>query len=108
MDENPIQKRNRLKREIAQGAENLKSKKRELERLSANCRHEWGPTETAFIHHKGYTIPGDALGTMGVDHRGPFYVSPKTDKRWKRVCTKCGEIDYTTSVNKTTVETPKW
>jgi hypothetical protein len=108
MDENDIQKRARLEREVKESKEKLRSANDALGALGRQCRHDWGETETAFIHHKGYQFQGDPPGTMGVDRQLPFYVQPKTDKRWKRVCKKCGETDYTTSIKKNVVETPNW
>ncbi len=60
------------------------------------CSHQWGKTVWCGEHKEGYTIPGDAPGTMGVDWRGPIYVSPKTIDKWQRTCTLCGKEEFTT------------
>lgn len=97
--------------------DDINKKKRELElaesalaKADRNCGHVWGDAVAAHIRHEGYTIPGDPPGTMGVDHRGPTYVSPRTEKRWKRVCQKCGKVEYTSRVAKETkvIEKPRW
>jgi len=51
--------------------------------------------EADHIYHKAYTYPGDAPGTMGVDHCGPIDVPPRTEERWKRTCTICGKVEIT-------------
>jgi hypothetical protein len=45
---------------------------------------------------------------MGGNWRGPCYVPAYTEKRWKRVCKKCGKVEYTQQTEKHTTETPKW
>jgi hypothetical protein len=65
---------------------------RELER---DCKHSWGETEPADIYHPAYHFPGDSPGTMGVDRQLPMDVPARTEKRWRRVCKKCGRIEHT-------------
>lgn len=79
-----------------------------LHALEYQCGHSWGDPIPDHIYHEGYTCPGDAPGTMGVDFRGPCYVSPRTEKQWKRVCKKCGKVEYTKSIQTETVEKPKF
>lgn len=45
---------------------------------------------------------------MGVDWRGPTYVEPKTEKRWKRTCRICGEVEYTTKTTTQVTERPSF
>lgn len=73
-----------------------------------NCVHQWGKVEAAHIYTPGYTIPGDPPGTMGVDWRGPVDVPSKTEYRWKRVCSICGEIQYTSSTEDEVIKHPKF
>ena len=83
----------------------------ELQTYQDNCRHVWGETKYTPIHHKGYTIPGDKPGTMGVDYRGPCYVEPRTEDRWTRECNICGLEQITSKADKKPVEivkVPRW
>ena len=90
----------------------LEAAKRKLDRVERDCGHEgnWGKEEYTPEHRSGYTIPGDAPGTMGVDRRGPTHVPAETIKRWERKCSQCGKVQVTDSVNKATEvkETPRW
>lgn len=65
MEETPLQKRQRLDREIAQKMRDLDRKVDERDRLVKSCSHNWGPTQSDHIHHKGYRCPGDPPGTGG-------------------------------------------
>lgn len=102
---NEIQK---LRADIIELKDRLRTMEGYLNHRIKGCQHEWSPTETAFIYEKGYTIPGDPPGTMGVDWRGPCYVEPKTTKRWKRTCQICGEIQYTEHTTQEVIEHPKF
>jgi hypothetical protein len=108
MDENPIQKRDRLEREIKEYTRKLKKAQNALADIDRYCQHEWGETENADIYHRGYRTQGDPVGTMGIDRQLPMSVPSSTEKRWKRVCKKCAKIDYTKNVNKNVTETPRW
>ena len=108
MEETPLQKRQRLNQEIEADAEALKRKKEALSRIDRECQHVWGETIPDHIYHKAYTIPGDPPGTMGVDWRGDCHVPAKTEKRWKRVCKKCGKVEHTSRTTKKEVETPRF
>lgn len=107
-NETPKQKRERLQRDIELAQQTIDRAKGEIERLDRSCRHEWGEAIYCPIYHEAHTIPGDPPGTMGVDWRGPCHVPARTDKRWKRVCKLCGKVEFTTSVNRETVETPRF
>lgn len=74
----------------------------------SQCKHSWTDPVAAHIRHEGYTIPGDPPGTMGIDWRGPTYVEPKTEKRWKRNCRICGEVEYTTKTTTQVTERPSF
>jgi hypothetical protein len=108
MEENAIQKRARLEKEIEEFKRKLKKAQNALADIDRYCQHEWGEEENADIYHKGYRSPGDPVGTMGVDRRFACSVPSRTEKRWKRVCKKCNKIDYTKCTNETTVKTPRW
>lgn len=82
--------------------------KSKLLEVIRNCQHRWGQVQPDHIYEEGYTIPGDPVGTMGVDWRGPVYVQPKQTKRWKRVCQNCGEEQFTTNVRSEVIEHPKF
>jgi hypothetical protein len=97
-----------LRDEINLSERELEIKKMRLARMVNSCQHKWGSTQAAHVYQAAYTIPGDPPGTMGVDWRGPTYVSAKTDKRWKRVCEVCGKEEFTTATDKTVTETPKF
>lgn len=72
------------------------------------CQHAWGAVQANHIYHEGYTIPGDAPGTMGIDWRGPTYVPSRTEKRWTRVCKLCGKTEHTSNTTKHVSETPSF
>lgn len=97
-----------LKSEIRLLEQKLSDKKDELTLIILKCSHTWGPVESDHIFERGYTIPGDPPGTMGVDYRGPVYVDAKTIKRWRRECFKCGKVEYTSNVEQHITETPKF
>jgi len=86
----------------------LQHLKLQLVEAIRDCPHKWTAPIAVHIYHKGYTIPGDPPGTMGVDWRGSCYVEPKTEKRWKRTCTVCGHIEYTFNVEQRVEEVPKF
>jgi hypothetical protein len=94
-NETPIQRAEHLKREIKASRDQLDQKEKELDQLYRTCNHQWGETVYAPEHIEGYEIPGDEPGTMGVDFRGPVYVSPKTIRKWKRTCKICGLVQIT-------------
>ena len=89
-------------------ASQLTAAQRRLTALERQCQHDWSPAVDASIYHKAYRIEGDKPGTMGVDWRGPMDVPASTERRWSRRCRKCGKVEFTTSTNKTTTETPRF
>jgi hypothetical protein len=74
---------------------NLQMKKVTLDQLRRTCPHKWSPVTNDPIVREGYQDPGDPVGTMGVDWRGPMYVPRQGIKRWKRSCSECGTVEYT-------------
>jgi hypothetical protein len=76
----------------SQKAEGLQLK---LKALRRDCRHKWSAVVYDPIVTPAYTDPGDPPGTMGVDFRGPCYVPKHERARWKRVCSECGDVEYT-------------
>ena len=86
----------------------LQECKADLARMEASCRHQWGEAVHCPIIEKAYTAPGDPPGTMGVDWRGPTYVPAKTTNQWSRTCKLCDKVEFTTNVNKSTVESPRF
>jgi hypothetical protein len=86
----------------------LKHLKLQLGEAIRDCPHKWTTPIADHIYHKGYTIPGDPPGTMGVDWRGPVDVPSKTEKRWKRTCTVCGHVEFTSKVEQRIEEFPRF
>ncbi len=84
----------------------LESEKSRLNAIFRNCRHEWSDIKYDPIHHPGYTIPGDPVGTMGVDWRGPSYVPAQTTKQWKRTCKCCSLTQVTARTRKQSIAGP--
>ena len=97
-----------MRERVAKLETDLKEAKSALSLYVSGCRHSWGKVESAHIYEKSYTIPGDPPGTMGVDWRGPTYVPAKETKRWKRVCSECGEEEFTTRTEQHVTHTPKF
>ncbi len=91
----------RLKEDLARAEANLNNEIR-------NCSHNWSPAIAAHIYEKAYTIPGDPPSYGGVDHWFDCYVPAREQKRWKRICVNCGEVQYTSNTNKQITETPKF
>lgn len=85
-----------LRDEIAYLEKSLESKKRQLAEMYTKCTHAWGEVKYNPILIQGFTVPGDPVGTMGVDWRGPCHVESRTERLWERVCKKC-ELKQTTS-----------
>ncbi len=76
---------------------------REIADAERSCNHQWGPVRDVGEYIEGYTIPGDAPGTMGVDWRGPCYVPGRTIPKWERTCAKCGKVETTSRVTEEVV-----
>ncbi len=98
----------RLESEIRSSQTALDQQKEKLERIRKACPHKWGPVVADHIYHKGYHIPGDPPGVGGADKQFPMDVPARTEKRWKRVCELCAQIEYTQRVIKNVSETPKF
>ena len=97
-----------LREDITKLEQELSIKKNQLQHAERNCAHNWSEVTPDHIYHKGYTIPGDPPGTMGIDWRGPAYVPAKTEERWKRTCKFCGKVEYTNKTTQTVINTPKF
>lgn len=106
----PDAERERLENQIMRQQQEQQLLVAKLAALDAACGHVW--TEPVFdpIYHPGYTIAGDAPGTMGVDYRGPMSVGSRTENRWKRTCSRCGKTEHTTNARseQITKELPVW
>jgi hypothetical protein len=78
-----------------------------LRNYEDNCRHNFSEVIYDPVYHKGYTIPAVSLG---VDSTPEMYVPAISEDRWKRECTRCGLVEYTTSVDEETIikKTPKF
>ena len=95
-----------LEVEVNKRTRELEQAKNELEHIRRTCRHQWGPTQYAPLREGGYEIPGDPVGTMGVDWRGPTWV-PRTERpRWKRTCEECGKVEETERTEDKVEKTP--
>jgi len=95
---------------LKQQADELQKQAQELQRQATaklaqaneirnKCMHKWEAYTYDPIITKGYTVPGDPPGTMGIDHRNAFYVEGTTTPRWKRRCSQCG-YEQTTKITK--------
>ena len=97
---NPYRARvNNLERDLAKARAMLQASE-------AACRHEWGEVERDFIYTPGYIARGDGPEWHGADKRHDQYVSPKTTKRWKRTCAKCGKVEHTQKTVQTVKDAP--
>jgi hypothetical protein len=97
-----------LRKEIELLAGTLEQKKRELERGVSCCHHDFTQAVADHQYTEGYTIPGDAPGTMGVDWRGPCYVPSSTKHQWKRTCRTCGKVEITNKTDEVVTRTPRF
>jgi hypothetical protein len=98
-----------LRNLVSRTQREFESAESQLRQYEQNCRHEFTDTVHDPVYHEAYTIPGDPVGTMGVDWRGPCYVPAETIDRWKRECLRCGIVEYTEGVTETvTRKVPKW
>jgi hypothetical protein len=86
-----------LRGQVKKLEDELQRTREDLTAVEKRCDHQYTITYEP-IHHKGYDVPGDEPGTMGVDWRGPYYVPPRIEERWKRSCARCGREEYTTRV----------
>jgi hypothetical protein len=81
--------------EIEQAEANLRDLKAALHGMQSRCSHKFGETKYTPEVHEGYQDPGDPVGTMGVDWRGPIYVPRQEIPRWSRYCSECGLVQQT-------------
>jgi len=82
--------------------------KRELRAARSSCQHEWIEAKYNPVVREEYTIPGDALGTMGEDHRGTWHVHRSEKPRWSRTCAICGKVEYTERSDEQITRTPRF
>lgn len=68
----------------------------QLQQQIRQCKHVWTDGKYDPIIHPGGYSPGDPVGTMGVDWRGPSSWPERREPRWSRECTICGTKEYTT------------
>lgn len=78
----------------------LYKKQQELKCQQKYCQHCWLRTEYVPEIREGYVDPGDPPGTMGIDWRGPTYVSGSSTDYWTRTCGKCGLKQQTGRIKK--------
>jgi hypothetical protein len=95
-----------IQRDIEDLEAQLQRKREEADRLMRTCPHTWGDAVYDPIIREAYTVPGDPPGTMGVDWRGPSYVPRQETKRWKRICSKCGTVQYTQRCTQKATDVP--
>lgn len=107
-----------LRGQIASLRNQIADFERELKELEDSCQHKSLSQNCLFsapkyepIVIKGYTIPADPPGTMGVD-RIPFdqHVPDRVIPQWTRVCSICGKVEATESFEEQTVakRTPRF
>ncbi len=96
----------KLREDVELLKQQLDVAQRRLNNCVSSCKHQWSDPVADHIYEKGYEIPGDPPGTMGVDWRGPIWVEAKTIKQWKRTCSKCGEVQHTRKMAEHVTETP--
>jgi len=74
----------------------LETQRLTVAHMERTCTHQWDhPFGAAnHIYRKGYHIPGDPEGTMGVDRQLPMDVPAKTEERWTRTCQTCGKVEH--------------
>jgi hypothetical protein len=84
-----------LEQEITRLKADLQEHEASLQGLQSRCIHQWGETRYTPDIREGYQDPGDPVGTMGVDWRGPMYVPRQETPRWSRRCSECGLVQQT-------------
>ncbi len=99
------QRADQLRLEITQAERVLEAKRAALAGIYRACEHRFGDPVYDPIIQRAYTIPGDAVGTMGVDWRPPTHVPASETPRWRRTCALCGLTEHTTDT--TTVESKR-
>lgn len=97
-----------LRREIKTLEQNLKQKQKYLLTIQSTCRHDFNPVIYAPIRREAYTCPGDPVGTMGIDWRGPLFVPAEVTPRWTRTCKICDLTEETKRITQKTTSVPKF
>ena len=96
-----------LRNKVSRLEEELNRAQKDLTMTVRNCPHQYGETAYDPIHTEGYTIPRQE----GFGSHPPvpeMYVPTKIEKRWRRECEYCGDVQYTTKVQKEVKEKPDW
>ena len=93
-----------LRKNIKDGEERLGYYKDLLREIENDCSHQWSDAERDDIIHPAGSHPGDPVGTMEVDWRGPTSWREERIPRWKRICIICGMKQYTTESKIDTVK----
>jgi len=86
----------------------LKDLEAHLKSIRTRCVHNWTTSTYDPIIEKAYIIPADPPGMYGVDRRDECYVPEKRTQRWSRICTECGDIQYTTESTKEVKAIPRF
>jgi hypothetical protein len=108
MTESDITRALRLERLAEQCQRDLDAVKQDIHRMQAQCDHNWSDPVYDPIVTGGYTSPGDPIGTMGVDWRGPRYVPRSEPPRWTRACSKCRKMEVTCATTESVTRMPKF
>lgn len=92
-----------IRDQVHKAEQELARRKAELEKLEAECPHEWGDIEPRIDVQEAYTIPAVELG---VDSTPACHVPEKRTIYHRRQCLNCGKIEETdkTKVKKVTHE----
>jgi hypothetical protein len=98
----------KLRRELEELLEKVRSTQRCLANIEQSCRHDWTDPEYTPERYEGYHDPGDPPGTMGIDRRLPFDVPPRTVDKWTRSCKKCGKSESTSRTEAKVKHIPKF
>lgn len=75
----------------------LVTKKNDLYYAESCCIHKWGDPKDDHIVTPAYRIP-EEKGSSYDSYRSELYVPAKTTKQWRRECSTCGKVEYTTNV----------
>jgi hypothetical protein len=97
-----------LKADISTAERKLGAMKNDLASIQRSCQHNWTEPRYTPVIREGYQDPGDPVGTMGVDWRGPSWVPRDEKPVWTRECKKCLLAETTTSTDERVVKTPRF
>jgi hypothetical protein len=97
-----------LTAEIQDAERNLNRLKRDMNAIQSSCQHEWSKAVYTPIIREGYQDPGDPVGTMGVDWRGPLWVPRDEKPRWTRECHKCLLTETTSQTTEKVEKIPQF